>query len=129
MDQLIEIGRKRTILISISIILLSFWSIYFEQTSNSEIDYAKLVRQIIRLILTAGLLYLVYIGKNWARILMIIFSTLAILLSIGALIGLNVDLMFKIPFLTMILVYTLTIYHFSFAKSFKAFWNSQKINN
>ena len=63
-----------------------------------------------------GLLYLVYCGKNWARIILIILFSLAILVSIVALIGLDVDYLLKIPFVVMILVYGIAIYHFSFAK-------------
>lgn len=126
MNNLIEIGKKRTIFISTSILLISLWSIYFEQASNDNIIYTKLVRQIIRLILTFGLLYAVYIGKNWARITLIILFGLAILLAIIAIFTVKAEIFLKIPFFVMIFIYGISIYHFAFSKNFKEFFNFQK---
>ncbi|WMI70046.1 DUF4240 domain-containing protein [Mangrovimonas sp. YM274] len=64
---------------------------------------------------------MVYKGKNWAKIVSIILFSLALL---GALVGLaTLDTPFinKIPLLVMVFVYSMAIYHFGFAKSFKEF--------
>jgi len=127
MKNLIEIGRRRTLLISISILLLSLWSIYFEQSVKSEIDFTKLVRQIIRFLLTVSLLYFVYIGKNWARIIALILFGIGILVSIGAFIGIDRDFLIKFPFLVMIFIYGMAFYHFVFSKSFKEFNKYQNL--
>lgn len=123
---LIETGKRKTILISISILLISLWSIYFEQSSKIEIDKIKLIRQIIRFFLTVGLLYSVYIGKNWARIILLILFSMAIILSIVAIVNIDADMLLKIPFFVMIFIYGISIYHYSFSRSFKEFFNYQK---
>ncbi len=125
MDELTKIGKKRTILISISILLVSIHTIYFYHSVRPEIESKKLIQQIIRFLLTIGLLIMVYKGKKWAKIVSIILFSLAIL---GALIGLGtLDTPFinKVPLLVMIFVYSMAIYHFGFAKSFKEFFKYQ----
>ena len=129
MNELIYLGKKRTILIAISIILFSLYTIYFEQTSNHEIDSEKLIKQIIRFCLTIGLLYLVFIVKNWARILAIVLFILAIIGSITAIVTIKVNIALKIPFFVLIFIYGMAIYHFSYAKSFKAYWESLQSKN
>lgn len=126
MDKIIKIGRDRTILISISILLFSIFSIYFEQSAKIDIDIKKLIRQIIRFILTVGLLYLVYIGKNWARILALTLFVFSIILSIAGILFIEVDLASKTPLFVAVIIYSLAIYHLAFSKSFKAFYNYQR---
>ncbi|WP_405567166.1 DUF4240 domain-containing protein [Polaribacter sp. Asnod6-C07] len=125
MNELTKIGKKRTILISISILLVSIHTIYFYHSVKPEIESKKLIQQLIRFSLTIGLLIMVYKGKNWAKIVSIILFSLALL---GALVGLgtlDTPFMNKIPLLVMIFVYSMTIYHFGFAKSFKEFFKFQ----
>jgi hypothetical protein len=125
MNELTKIGKKRTILISISILLVSIHTIYFYHSVRPEIESKKLIQQLIRFSLTIGLLIMVYKGKNWAKIVSIILFSLALL---GALVGLGtLDTPFinKIPLLVMIFVYSMAIYHFGFAKSFKEFFKFQ----
>lgn len=125
MNHLIENGKRRTILISISIILISLHTIYFYHSVKPEIDSDKLIQQIVRLSLTIGLLIMIYRGKNWARIISIFLFSLTI---IGAIIGfvlINNSFVNKIPLLVMVFVYSMAVYHFAFAKSFKEFFNYQ----
>src|SRR5690606_28123599 len=125
MNELAKIGKKRTILISISVLLVSIHTIYFYHAVRPEIDSAKLFQQVIRFSLTIGLLIMVYKGKNWAKIVCIVLFSLAL---VGALIGLgSLDTPFinKVPLLVMIFVYSMAIYHFGFAKSFKEFFKFQ----
>jgi hypothetical protein len=129
MNELTKIGKKRTILISISILLVSIHTIYFYHSVRPEIESKKLIQQIIRFSLTIGLLIMVYKGKNWAKIVSIILFSLALL---GALVGLgtlDTPFMNKIPLLVMIFVYSMAIYHFGFAKSFKEFFKFQNIES
>ena len=125
MNELIKLGKKRTILISISILLVSIHTIYFYHSVKPEIETKKIIQQIIRFLLTVGLLAMVYKGKNWAKIVSLILFPLGLL---GALVGLGtLDAPFinKVPLLVMTLIYSIAIYHFGFAKSFKAFFKYQ----
>ena len=125
MNELAKIGKKRTILISISILLVSIHTIYFYHSVKPEIESKKLIQQTIRFLFTIVLLIMVYKGKNWAKIVSIILFSLGIL---GALVGLGtLDTPFinKIPLLVMVFVYSMAVYHFGFAKSFKEFFKFQ----
>ena len=125
MNELIKLGKKRTILISISILLVSIHTIYFYHIVRPEIETKKLIQQVIRFALTSGLLYAVYKGKKWAKTLSIILFSLALL---GALITIGtIDRPFvnKVPLFVMIFVYSMAIHHFSFSENYKAFFNYQ----
>ena len=73
MNELAKKGKYRTLLVFLSILLVSIHTIYFYHSVRPEIETKKLIQQIIRFCLTTGLLYLIYIGKNWAKNLAIIF--------------------------------------------------------
>lgn len=129
MNALAQIGRKKTILISISILLVSIHTIYLYHSVRPEIETKKLIQQLIRFLLTIGLLMMVYKGKNWAKIVSIILFSLALL---GALIGLaTLDTPFinKVPLLVMVFVYSISIYHFGLDKSFKEFFSYQNTDS
>ena len=125
MNELTKIGKKRTILISISILLVSIHTIYFYHSVRPEIESKKLIQQLIRFSLTIWLLIMVYKGKNWAKIVSIILFSLALLVALFGLGTLETPFMNKIPLLVMIFVYSMAIYHFGFAKSFKEFFKFQ----
>ena len=125
MNELAELGKKRTILISISILLVSIHTIYFYHSVRPEIEISKLIQQIIQFSLTVGLLLMVYKGKNWAKVLSIILFSLALLVALVSLVTLDTHFINKIPLLVMVFVYSMAIYHFGFAKNFKAFFNYQ----
>ncbi|MCY1235122.1 hypothetical protein D3C87_204990 [compost metagenome] len=122
MNYLEKIGRKQTILISISILLVSLHAIYFYNSVFRETNTQKLLQQIIRFLFTVGLLILVYKGKKWARIVLVILFSIALL---GAFFGLfftQQTMINKIPLIVMIFVYSVSIFHFGLSKSFKAFF-------
>ena len=125
MNELTKLGKKRTILISISILLVSIHTIYFYHSVRPEIESKKLIQQIIRFLLTIGLLLMVYKGKNWAKIVSIILFSLGLLGALFALGTLETPLINKVPLLVMTFVYSMAIYHFGFAKSFKEFFKYQ----
>lgn len=127
MEELIKKGRQRTILISISILLVSIHTIYFYHAARPEIEIKKLIQQGIRFLLTIGLLIVTYKGKKWARITSIVLFSLAIL---GAVIGIATiegPFVNKIPFLVMVFIYSLAVYHFGVSKSYKAFFEFQNM--
>lgn len=121
MNYFAESGRKRTILLSISILLVSIHTIYFYHSNKPELDNAKLTQQIVRFLLTAVLLYFLFKGKNWARIVSSILFSVAILGSLVALFTLNAPIVAKTPLLVMLFVYSMAIKHFWFSKEYKAF--------
>ena len=132
MNELIKLGKKRTILISISILLVSIHTIYFYHSIRPEIESKKLIQQIVRFSFTFGLLIMVYKGKNWAKIVSIVLFSLALLVALFGLLTLEILLINKVPLLVMIFVYSMVIYHFGFAHSFKEFFkyqNSKKSNS
>jgi len=126
MNDIEKAGKKNTILISISILLVSLHTIYFYQSVQPEIDTKKLIQQIIRFLLTVGLLYAIYIGKNWARIIALILFSLGILGAIYGIFTIQADTINKVPFIVMIFVYSMALYHFGFSSSFTAFHKVQQ---
>ena len=125
MNILEAIGKKRTIQISISILLVSIHTIYFYHSVKEDFDTTKFATQMIRFALTGLLLFFLYKGHKWAKIVSIILFSLG---AIGAIVGfflVETNIINKIPFLVMIFVYSMAIYHFAFAESFKAFYKFQ----
>ena len=125
MNELVRTGKKRTILISISILLISIHTIYFYQTLQPELATKKLIQQIIRFVLTVGLLIALYHGKSWARTVAIVLFGIAALGAIISIVTVPSAPVNKIPFFVMTFIYSLALYHFGFAKSFKAFYEYQ----
>ncbi len=125
MNQLENTGKKRTILISISILLVSIHTIYFYHSIRPDLETKKLGQQIIRFFLTAGVLFAVYKGKNWAKIILLILLSIAVVGAIVAAVTLEQSIINKVPLFVMIFVYSMAIYHFSISKSFKAFFKKQ----
>jgi hypothetical protein len=129
MNELAKTGKLRTILIFISILMISIYSIYFYNSVRPEIETDKLTQQIIRFCLTLGLLYLIYIGKNWAKNLGIVLFVFGIIGALYAIFYLNIPLIIKTPFIVMAIIYSFAIYHFQFSKSFKEFIRFQNSVN
>jgi hypothetical protein len=125
MNQLAKIGRKQTILISISILLISLYTTYKYQSVYPEIQITKLISQIIRFLLTFGLLYLIYIGKKWAKVLIIVLFSISIPFALISLFVANIFIGNLIPVLVIVTIYSISIYHFAISKTFKAFFEYQ----
>ncbi|MCL7762214.1 hypothetical protein MPF19_02215 [Polaribacter sp. Z014] len=125
MNILEQVGKKRTIQISISILLVSLHTIYFYHSAKDEFDTSKFMTQMIRFSLTVALLYFLYKGQKWAKIVSIILFSLGTLGAVFGFFAIDANIINKIPFLVMIFVYATAIYHFAFAKSFKAFYSYQ----
>ena len=126
MNLLEKKGQRRTLSIFAAILLVSLYTIYFYQSSIPELDVKKLITQIIRFFLTVELLYLVYIGKNWARILSLILFSLAIILALSVVFSSTFTPLQEIPLYVMIFIYSDAIYHLGFSESFKAFFGFQR---
>lgn len=126
MTSLIQTGKKRTLSISLSVVLISIHTIYFYHAVRPEIETDKLIQQLIRFALTLGLLVLVYKGVRWAKSVAIVLFSLAIIVAVLGLITIATpSLVSKVPLMVMVFIYGLAVYHFAFAKSFKAFFAFQ----
>lgn len=129
MNELAKKGKYRTLLVFLSILLVSIHTIYFYHSVRPEVETKKLIQQIIRFCLTVGLLYLIYIGKNWAKNLAIILFILAIIGAIYGVLNFETPIIIKSPFIVIIIVYSFAIYHLQFSKSFKEFITFHQTKN
>lgn len=126
MTPLQQRGRKRTLAVIISILLVSLYSIYIYQSVVPGFKLSKLISQIIRFLLTCGLMYLVFIGKKWARTVSLILFSLAVIMAVSFIFSSNFSPLQEIPLYVMIFVYADAIYHFGFSDSYKAFAEYQR---
>lgn len=121
MNELARQGRSQTIAISISVILISMFVIAFYHIPHDSVDAKKFFQQIVRFVLTLALLYFLFQGKNWARIILLVLFLLA-MLSGFILLFLPIPLAGKVPLLVMIIIYGLGAYNLHFSRSFKAYF-------
>lgn len=121
MNELSKLGQRRTILLSISVLLVSVYTILLYHFGRPELENKKVIQQVVRFTLTVGLLVMVYKGKKWAKIISIVLFALGFLTALVGFLTLQTPLINKIPILVMMFVYVMSIYHFGFAHSFKAF--------
>lgn len=129
LNSLEKLGKKRTILISISIIIISLHTIYYYNSVMAEIETKKIIQQSIRFLLTVWILILIYQGKNWARIIMVVLAVVAVAGSVFSLIVIDQPIILKTPFLVMTIIYSMAIYFFGFSKSYKAFAKYQRMKD
>jgi hypothetical protein len=125
MNELALKGKKQTLLISLSIVLVSLITIIQYQLSVDELVVKKLVQQIIRFILTLVMMFFILKKKTWALVMMILLLSAAVLMAIDFIIFEELPFMAKIPLMVMAFVYSIALYHFAFSKSFKAFFKPE----
>ncbi|WP_299123414.1 DUF4240 domain-containing protein [uncultured Tenacibaculum sp.] len=125
MNHLINTGKKRTILISISILLISIHTIYFYHSVRPEIEVKKLISQLVRFSLTLGLLIMVHKGKSWAKNISLVLFSIAVLIASVSFFTINAPILNKTPLIVMIFIYSMAIHHFGFSSSYKAFFDFQ----
>ena len=123
MNELAQIGKKRTILLSISILLVSLHTIYYYHSLRPELDEGKLKQQIIRFVLTIVFLILIYLGKNWARKIFAGLLSLGLIFAVLSLFAPDVNHIHKIPMVIMAIIYGLSIQHFGFSRSYSEYMN------
>jgi hypothetical protein len=127
MNPLVIQGRKKTIFISISILIVAIHTIYYYNVHQPEVETKKIVQQVIRFLLTVGLLILLYKGVKWAKIVALILFGLGAILALIGIFMLGGGMAPKIPLIVMIFVYVMAVYHFGFSKEYKAFSNYQNL--
>ncbi len=94
---------------------------------SGEIHVKKATQQIIRFSLTIILMILTFKGKTWARNVFVVLLSLGILGAVFSLF-MSIPSIGKSPFVVMIFIYGLAIYHLMFSASFKKYL-SYKIRN
>ncbi|WP_116790136.1 hypothetical protein [Flavobacterium psychrotrophum] len=120
MNHLQITGRNITIRIFAGILLISIFTIVTYQLPLEFLDTKKLIQQIVRFGFTILIMYFVFQGKNWARVMLTILCTLAIFLGIISLFVLTWPA--HIAILLMILIYGMAVYHLNASVSFKAYF-------
>lgn len=129
---LINIGKKRTILISIAILAISLYLIAFFMylISKNDLFYTFLIRDIILQILVfislIMLLIFVLKGKKWACNTLIIFLFIKAYFSLEYIAYIeavkpNTHTLNTTYLSIQIIIYSTAIIHFGFSKSFIAF--------
>lgn len=114
-------GRNGTIRIFASVLLISIHTIVTYQMQFEFIDTKKLIQQIIRFLLTILLMYFLFKGKKWAKIILTVLFSLSV---VFALIGLfTLPGPAKIPASVMIIIYGLAAYYLNFSLYFKAYFS------
>lgn len=135
---LISIGKKRTLWVSYSMLILSIYIIGFysyyviKYLPTYDLIFLKVdaALETIKLILFSILLKYIYKGKIWAKqVLMatLIFDIVISLKQIATTLSLSSDFskINKINLLSSIFIYCLAILHFNFSKSFNVFTEHQ----
>jgi hypothetical protein len=125
MNQLVKAGKRNTLLLAASILLVSLHTIWYHH-SLVDVDTKKMTQQSIRFILTLVLLFGLYKGKTWARTLCLVLFSISVIGGVTAIVYIENDIAHKIPLMVVVLVYGVAIYHVGFSKSFKAFYHHQK---
>lgn len=122
MNELAIKGRNRLIRVFASVLLISINTIVTYNLAMDSVETKKIVQQIIRFGLTALLMYFIFKGKKWAVTVLTILCSIAILLSFVSLLG-PLPLVGKIPLVIMIIIYSVTVLHLNFSKSFREYFN------
>ncbi|WP_271765828.1 hypothetical protein [Aquimarina algiphila] len=129
-------GRRRTKILGLSIILFSINAdlITLLSYTEAEISAFLIFKHLFRFLATVFLVISTYKGKNWARIILIICFSLAILLAFFMFFVLllsDITTLKKVlsVIISTFLIYGLSVYYFIFSLNFKAFFKEQQNNN
>lgn len=101
--------------------MVSLHIIYNYNSVFVDVEAKKVGQQIVRFVLTIGILIMVYKGKNWARITLLVLFSVVNILALISLFTIEYEILARTPIIVMIIVYSVAIYHFGFSRSFKAF--------
>ena len=121
MNELAIKGRNRTIRICACVLLISLYTIVTYNIVLKDVSALKLIQQIIRFSLTILLIYFLFKGKEWSRLLLTFLFSLALLLCLYSLFE-STSLIAKVPIITMTLIYSVFVYHLNFSRSFKDYF-------
>ena len=123
-----EKGRKKTLNVFYILIGLSISVIVFSHLTFKPVNSKEIFKELLRFGLEIGLYYAIFIGKNWARVLMTILYIVGIVISIFSMIALLDKSPVGLILLILICVYGFAVYFFNADKDFKTFFEYQKKN-
>ena len=121
MNDLAKQGKITTTRVFASVLLISIYTIASYNLIMENVETKKLVQQIIRFCFTLLLMYFVFKGKKWAVVVFTVLFSIGIITALLALL-LKIPFTGKIPFLVMVLIYAVAVYHLNFSKSFKEYF-------
>ncbi|MGN8059805.1 hypothetical protein ACTJKN_26240 [Pedobacter sp. 22163] len=127
MDEFEKKGRNDILRSLASMLLFSIYVLVTYHVALGYIDKSKLVVQVIRLVLTGLMLYLVFKGYSWARNLFTVLTALSMLILIPAIFN-DSAIENKIPLFTGLIIYSLALYRVNFLASAKAYFEYIKAN-
>ncbi|CAH0319314.1 hypothetical protein SRABI27_05187 [Pedobacter sp. Bi27] len=127
MNEFEKKGRNDILRSLASMFLFSIYVLVTYHVALGYIDKSKLIVQIIRLVLTVLMLYLVFKGHSWARNLFSALTVLSMLILIPAIFSDNA-IENKIPLFTGLIIYSLALYRVNFLASAKAYFEYIKAN-
>ncbi|MDQ0967939.1 hypothetical protein QFZ20_003342 [Flavobacterium sp. W4I14] len=127
MDEFEKKGRNDILRSLASMLLFSIYVLVTYHVALGYIDKSKLVVQVIRLVLTGLMLYLVFKGYSWARNLFSVLTALSMLILIPAIFN-DSAIENKIPLFTGLIIYSLALYRVNFLASAKAYFEYIKAN-
>lgn len=125
LKQKAEVGKIKAIKLFIVMVGISFLFMIFPYLMHKSLTS----KEIIRLVLTLGLYYAVYIGKNWAKKLLIVLLFIAILILLPSIIVLISTTLLGLLLLIPLFAYSYLIYFLIADKDFAAFFEYQKKNS
>ncbi len=96
---------------------------YYKLVLNTD---QELKTQLTRLVLSFGIMYLIYIGKHWAKMLFSVLLVVGIVISIIGVFTNSGGYISSIIFLLVAMVYAYTIYYMNANDDFDAFIRHQR---
>ena len=126
MDLFTRKGKKKTRMVISVVMLASLATILLCLRNGSVTGNTHLPELMLRFFLTAGLMYAVYLGKQWARVLTVILFSFGLLWSLAGIFRSWPYLMGMSEDGILFAAYFIAVYHFAFSGSFVAFQNWQQ---
>lgn len=107
-------GRNNIIRSFASVLLLSIYITVTYHLTLGHVETGKLIQQIIRFILTVLVMFLILKGYKWAKYLLSILFVIGIFMAIPSL-SASVPFVNKIPVISLVIIYSLTVYRLIFS--------------
>jgi len=123
-----EIGRKKTLTVLYIMIGFSLAVAIFSFLTFKPLNINEVVKEIVRLGLSIGMFYSVYIGKTWARTVLIVLLIIGILISFVGMLSLLRLGPVGLVMVPVIAIYGYIVWFLFADKDFLLFFEYQKNN-
>ena len=124
-----EKGRKKTMNVFYALLGLSISLMFFSHLTFKPVNGPEIIKEIIRLCLSIGLYYAIYIGKNWAKKLFTILCILGMLIGLISMFLLVRESPAALIMVVLVGIYGYAVHFFNYDRDFLAFFEYQKSNN